>query len=569
MADFFHAYFAERAKIPTFFIESTAPNDVDDRPAPPVTSPGLTPIDPDKAIEDIASHLSCAAQPNLVVMIHGFNNSHKAVLAAYAEAFRAIESDPAICNHAGLVCVGYRWPSERMGAPWRATLAALPSFPSWLLWCGLLLFAGYPIWILSMAFHAWPLTAAGHLLALLGWTLIGAIAGAALLRATVYFRDSYRAANYGAPDLIEIIRQIDRQIIEHDLRTAGSSGTKLRSDQNRVQLSFIGHSMGGFVVTNAIRALSDLFARDALRPHLNAGTVNEHSGWSLATVSPNVGNALQLMRFVLASPDISAETLLSNRANYLASSLRRFREAYLFSNEGDEVLRQISTTANYFSFPTKSWKHGYRLGNVEILSKDYGVIELGKATLLQALRIGYYTLQELYEGLRSARKEVAEVSGSIQALLPEVFSYFDCTDYIDSTNVAAQPRGLLTFALNKKKSGAKRRMSGWDHISLLWSYVFHQNPNVHGGYFEGNLCRQIIYRLACLGFDDTVNAYDGLVAFSSECKDKQIKVLLSPILVAKSRHTASHASHPRSTSLADLRSVETHEAQARTPIARA
>jgi hypothetical protein len=62
------------------------------------------------------------------------------------------------------------------------------------------------------------------------------------------------------------------------------------------------------------------------------------------------------MRFVLASPDISAEALLSNRANFLASSLRRFREAYLFSNEGDEVLRQISTTANYFSFPTKSWK---------------------------------------------------------------------------------------------------------------------------------------------------------------------------------------------------------------------
>jgi hypothetical protein len=315
---------------------------------------------------------------------------------------------------------------------------------------------------------------------------------------------------------------------------------KARSDQNRVQLSFIGHSMGGFVVTNAIRALSDLFAKDALRPRLNAGTVNEHTGGSLETISPNLGNALRLMRFVLASPDISAEALLSNRANFLASSLRRFREAYLFSNEGDEVLRQISTTANYFSFPTKSWKNGYRLGNVEILSREFGVIELGKESLLEALRVGYYTLQELYDGLRTARKELSTAPRSVQNLLPEVFSYFDCTDYFERTDISGRPRGLLTFALNRKNRDAKRRMSGWDHIRLLWAYCFRQNPNVHGGYFEGNLSRQIIYRLACLGFDDSVTAYDGLAAFSDECRKKQIKVLLSPILVAKSRHTASH-----------------------------
>ena len=83
-------------------------------------------------------------------------------------------------------------------------------------------------------------------------------------------------------------------------------------------------------------------------------------------------------------------------------------------------------------------------------------------------------------------------------------------------------------------------MSAWDHITLLWSYVFRQNPNVHGGYFEGYLCRQIIYRLACLGFDDTVTAHGGLAAFSNQCRTKQIKVLLSPMLVTKSRHTARH-----------------------------
>jgi Putative serine esterase (DUF676) len=538
MSNLFHAYSVQGANIPTYFIESTAPNNVDDSPAPASAPSGLTSIDPDKAVEGIATHLSGAARPNLVIMIHGFNNPQKDVLTAYAEASRAIESDPAICNRAGLVCVGYRWPSEKMGEPWHATLAALPSFPSWLLWCGILLFALYPF--LGVFF--------GHVLRLLGWTLIGAVLGAALLRATVYFRDTYRATNYGAPDLIEIIRQIDHAIIEHDLLANAASGMKARSDQNRIQLSFIGHSMGGFIVTNAIRVLSDLFAKDALRPHLNAGTVNEHTGGNLEAISPNIGNALRLMRFVLASPDISAEALLSNRANFLASSLRRFREAYLFSNEGDEVLRQISTTANYFSFPTKSWKNGYRLGNVEILSREFGVIGLGKESLLQALRVGYYTLQELYDGLRTARKELSTAPRSVQNLLPEVFSYFDCTDYFERTDISGKPRGLLTFALNRKNRDAKNRMSGWDHMRLLWAYCFRQNPNVHGGYFEGNLCRQIIYRLACLGFDDTVTAYDGLVAFSNECKKKQIKVLLSPILMSKSHHTATHVSEAPSTS---------------------
>jgi hypothetical protein len=137
---------------------------------------------------------------------------------------------------------------------------------------------------------------------------------------------------------------------------------------------------------------------------------------------------------------------------------------------------------------------------------------------------------------------LAETPGSVQNLLPQIFSYFDCTDYVDCTAASGQPRGLLTFALNKKSYGAQRRMSTVDHIRLLWAYCFRQNPNVHGGYFEGNVCKQIIYRLACLGFDDTATAYNGLAAFSDECRKKQIKVLLSPILVAKSRHTASHVS---------------------------
>jgi hypothetical protein len=55
---------------------------------------------------------------------------------------------------------------------------------------------------------------------------------------------------------------------------------------------------------------------------------------------------------------------------------------------------------------------------------------------------------------------------------------------------------------------------------------------VHGGYFEGVLSQQLIYRLACLGYIDTVKAYGGEAALSQLCKDKQIRGLLSPQLPA-------------------------------------
>jgi hypothetical protein len=42
------------------------------------------------------------------------------------------------------------------------------------------------------------------------------------------------------------------------------------------------------------------------------------------------------------------------------------------------------------------------------------------------------------------------------------------------------------------------------------------------------LSQKLIYRLACLGFAETINAFDG--KFASECKEKRIRVLLSPFL---------------------------------------
>jgi hypothetical protein len=430
-------------------------------------------------------------------------------------------------------------------------LAALPALPTWIAWGGLILFAIYPVLDLffrfgswhdmpvGQAFEAWLAKLAGHMLTMMGWGLLGLVLALGLLRAVVYFRDAYRAANFGAPDLIDIIRQIDRKIIEIDLQKEGNeAAAKARRNTRRVDLSFIGHSMGGFVVTNAIRALSDVFAKGAVRSRLNAGALDEEGG--LPTVSPQIGNVFRLMRFVLASPDIPAETLLSGRANFLLSSLSRFREAYLFSNEGDEVLRLISTTANYFSFPTKSWKYGYRLGNVEILSEKYGIIAPPRGSFLAYLRIGYFTLQQLYERLREARDEQPQPSRdrpqdtrSVQNLFAEVFTFFDCTDYVDvdCRRPREPPTGLLTFALQTKRRDPRRRMTWWNHFQLLSHYIFWGTPNVHGGYFQGELCQQLIFRLACLGFAETVAAYGGKEdLLSKACENKQIRVLLSPKL---------------------------------------
>src|SRR5277367_2104059 len=119
MSGLFRAYGVAGAKIPTYFIESTAPDNVDDSPSPVQVPSPLFPIDPDTAVDQIAKHLSDADDPNLVVMVHGFNNPQPAVLRMYAGASNNIENDAAITARKGLVCVGYRWPSEQMGAPLR------------------------------------------------------------------------------------------------------------------------------------------------------------------------------------------------------------------------------------------------------------------------------------------------------------------------------------------------------------------------------------------------------------------------------------------------------------------
>ena len=276
---------------------------------------------------------------------------------------------------------------------------------------------------------------------------------AAALREIVYFRDVYRATNNGVPDLVEVIRQIDLEAVNALNRLGAASEAQPRK---RIALSFIGHSMGGLVVVSAIRVLSDVFDPEAILTKLS-GAARRRTTRQTANgqVSGTIGHVFDLMRFVLASPDIPGETLLANRANFLASSLRRFKEAYLFSSEGDGVLRSISTIVNYFTFPTRSRNYGYRLGNAEILTSDFSKPVAGD--VLRLVRVGRKTLADLStETVEGNPSEVANA-----------FTYFDCTDYKDGE----PPMGMLTEARNYKRNDPNARIPLYEHIKLLILYV--------------------------------------------------------------------------------------------------
>ena len=233
MLDFFRAYRAEGTRIPAYFIESTAPDNVDDRNVPPEKVPdSFKLIRPDEAIAAIAGELACAPNPNLVVMVHGFNNPPQAAIALYESAFAAVDADTKIPANKGVVFIGYRWPSERMGAPFGGSWRALPTFPTWILYLGLIITVAAHVFFHFVGWTQWG----NHIVTLLGWTLASLVLTAVLLRAIVYFRDTYRATNYGVPDLVHIIRVIDGALVK--LREDGRATT-----ERRVDLSFIAHSI--------------------------------------------------------------------------------------------------------------------------------------------------------------------------------------------------------------------------------------------------------------------------------------------------------------------------------------
>ncbi|MGB5972650.1 MAG: alpha/beta hydrolase, partial [Nodosilinea sp.] len=542
-------------EFPAYFVGSTAPNNVEDA----VSSVA----DPTPAIAEIAQFLCGQAQPEILFAVHGYNTglgnfatdeNQRSQGDGVKGWYQDIRND-IVQNYdqksKGLMMIGYRWPSEKINGHGNDTLEsklgyARRSLPVTLKVIVILAFAVLVGLILAALFTPLPGTVAfgiaGVLLLLVATIAVSIVLTLFLLRIVGYFRDSYRANNFGVPDLVELIRQLDKAVVDSDPATDWSK-------RPRIKLSFIGHSMGSFVVTDTVRILSDVFDDSSIgQTSLGANKAKRPS--------PNIGNVFSLGRLVLVAPDIPAETIISSRANFLSSSLRRFEETYLFSNEGDMALKLASTAANYASFPARTREGGYRLGNVVIRLPHpkappvYGIVNLdsstgdlldmqprsritldsapqsvaptAQATTLEAsgetmtMMVSSY-LKYLYTLQRtSLRDRQLDLLDANQKPIAELFTVFDCTDYREALPGHRQV-GLLSHALGK------RSLNFIDYVRLSIDF-FLGKIDTHGGYFaeattgveparpEARLTKQLIYGLACLGFQP-------LLAAVADCPD--------------------------------------------------
>jgi hypothetical protein len=550
------------APIQGYFVDSTAPINVEDRPnfqVDPGSTSTTTPEQTYQTLQAIAQYLVASPDPQLIISIHGYGTKRSDAGDRYRRIYTYATD---LCPPGTSVFLGYRWPSEKpsgddsikTGDPpvpdvlrvkLQHALEALPTLPFRVLTRGLLVIAIAAV--LSIALSPLLDLLFRDLLALvifLGIIPVSIILALILLRLSTYFRDNYRATNYGVPDLVELLRQLDLAVVEAR-QSKGQS-----ANHARIKLSFIGHSMGCFVVTNTIRILSDVFDPAAINKERN----------------PEIGNVFCLERLVLVAPDIPVETVIPRRANFLRSSLRRCKEAYIFASEGDLAVRLASTAANYFSFPGRTKFSGYRLGNLtvkrfkheldttnrQLQDQNYGIVNW------QGDRVtAPYDWMEIRSSDREHKilneiRDLADIEkenldSTQDTPVSDLFTYFDCTDYVDIQDLSNGPtsvaQGVVTYALRKSA------LSLTDYLSLSLAY-FLRKPrpiNVHGGYFDGVFSQQLMYKLGFLGFSGLLTSFAAenlcpdwgtldldarkalLTSLSQQAQSKGIQIVLAPV----------------------------------------
>ncbi|NMG20005.1 alpha/beta hydrolase [Brasilonema bromeliae] len=499
-----------------YFLRSTAPINIeDDESKVDETLP---------TIDDVIDHLYRHSQSDteelgLVIQIHGFNTGVKDgqedyVREDWARVCKYLnQQDKALKDRkSSFVYLGYRWSSESVPSNLKNAFYSLPSFLQFLLYSGLAITAlGIFFLILFSSPWFWIFIVLGVCLASFIGTLF-------ILRVIVYFRDGYRARYFAVPDLIEFIRQLDQGLIQRSKDVLGDAQKAQEEwNQKRIKLTFIGHSMGGFITTEVVRVLSDAFDPEAIG---NVDNLNKRP-------SSNIGRVFSLGRLILVSPDIPVNTILSGRTNFLRSSLRRFEEAYLFSNEGDVALRLASTAANYFSFPASTRTQGYRLGNVTVNLPDtkvYGIVNLKQ--ILSAEHQLFYSNQKFdhllkYLGVKVLNKRqernLLQNKKDPESLVPkgkdpesiaDLFTYFDCTEYQDETDYPGREGKTINVLICPNQ---KSPLNFWQYIKILKAFFdsFSNSPtgiDVHGGYFHGSFCKLVIYRLAFVGFQGLLDS---------------------------------------------------------------
>lgn len=311
---------------------------------------------------------------------------------------------------------------------------------------------------------------------------LGIISSLILLKFSNYFRDRYRASHYGVLDLVELIRKLDKKIQDEGIK------------EKKIRLNFIAHSMGCFILTQTIRILSDVFDNDAINGNPNN----------------NIGSSFSLGRIVLVAPDISINSIITQRSNFFISSIERCEEVYVFSNEADVVLRFMSTVANYISFPMAERKNGFRLGNISInylktvnnddkaKVGDNSIIDDDKGSKAYGIK-NFQTeesyIRELQDGELQIRmsEEFISLSKLSDKSIAKKISFFDLTDYTENG------QGVLSFA-EQKKSLNYKFFGDYFKLCLAQFISKPRRINTHGGYFEGHFSQELIYGLAFLGF---------------------------------------------------------------------
>jgi hypothetical protein len=503
---------------------------------------------------------------SMILKIHGYNTSEEEFCKNCLDTAREIkEIHREMCEKGDddqiLLFFGYRWPSQKISG--NVLLSGLSSFilPVWLqLWGGfgtlrLLIdlldyvsakrfnWIQYLDWQYHIQHLGWENFSDWSIVYLIPIPILFIFRFAAIfvpfiitlivLRGSEYFKDSYRAINHGVPDLVQFFRVFD-YCIKINPRIVANNTIK----NNRINLSFVAHSMGAFITTNLIRILSDVFDN---KNDSNTLSVIDEDNSSYASGSPDIGGFFTLNRLILVAPDIPVNTVLLERSNYLGSSLVRFRESYLFSNRADIVLLLFSTVANYLSFPSCTPKRGYRLGNLGIdycytnqktqkpiitrartiipafYSKakvldnsKYKAKEFNQVSLLQSKKDRKDSvLNHLIIGIRNENFLEEECNDNIQQqpYLAQKFTYFDCTDY-------------LRRKKQKSINGNFGVLNLVDYTFLSYHYTF-----MHNGYFESEECSEAhdaIYSIACQGFDSFSHTENGKTILRGDC---EIKVL--------------------------------------------
>ncbi len=542
--------------IPGYFFMSTAPINVEDSPRGQRPCVDLEQCvhssDKCKSVENCKNTLfsvideitTCLVKnpdsAEIIVAIHGYNTTESGAKTWCKDIYKYVNKKHSTARAQGTVFIGYNWPSESFSSD-SSNFSFLKKIAYEFIALPVLLRAvsliiSLVIIVLAFVLPGKVLNFPVILLSVLAIASIGAIFGIVLMRVFAYLRDAYRATSFGVPDLVELIRQLDNEIVN---KSPGNDREykKLFWGNRKIKLSFIGHSMGGFIVTSVVRVLSDVFDQTSIEP------IGQDESTPEKPPSPDIGNVFSLERLVLVSPDIPLESIIPGRANFLRSSLRRFKESYLFSNEGDMILRAFSTAANYLSFSARTPERSFRLGNVTLdhRVKDGIVNQDDDGSFIYGK--DYPFLAKLFIGSDNKQKSLNEIiiskleenSKSEDIPIAEYFTYFDCTNYAEADK-NGQKKGMVSRALNKET------LSTWDCTWLLWDSLC-KTRDVHAGYFKGDFGRKTIYGLAFLGFEkfihtldvsapkenpskeEKLNPLDGL---SKQCEERGIQVLVSP-----------------------------------------